>query len=65
MGLDSIAFVPLGIILPHVGQSFRIGPFTFMYYGLIVAAAMIAGVALAMRIARKTGQDPELYYRYA
>ena len=62
MNLSSIAFPHLGIRLPHVGQSFTIGSFQIMYYGLIVALGMAGGVVLAMRIAKKTGQDPDLYW---
>ena len=65
MNLSSIAFPHLGIRLPHVGQSFTIGSFQIMYYGLIVALGMAGGVVLAMRIAKKTGQDPDLYYGFS
>ncbi len=63
--MDAIRFPHLGISLEHVGRSFSIGGFTIAYYGIIVAAAMLCGILLALRIARKTGQDPDSYFDLA
>jgi len=38
---------------------FRIGPFTLHTYGVFVAMAFLSGIALAMREARRVGEDPD------
>ena len=63
--MDSIGFPNLGLFFPHVGQVIRIGSFTIAYYGVIVALGMMAGVSLIMRIAKKTGQDPDIYFNFS
>ena len=65
MTVDSISFPNLGIHLSHVGRFIGIGSFQVAYYGIIVAAAMVAGIVLAMWIARRTGQDEDQYFNFA
>ena len=65
MGPDSIGFPNLGISFSHVGQYISIGGFEIAYYGIIIACAMAAGIYLAMWLAKKTGQDPDMYFNFA
>ena len=39
-----------------------IGDFSIAYYGIIIACGMMAGVMLAATIAKRSGQDPDVYY---
>ena len=57
-----IAFPNLGIYLRNVPKTIMIGSFGIALYGVLIAAAMLMGVAVAARIAKKTGQDPDLYW---
>ena len=57
-----IAFPNLGIYLRNVPKSFTIGNFTIALYGIMIAIGMLAGIILASHIAKKTGQDPNLYW---
>lgn len=65
MGADTIRFPNLGLTLPHVGRGIAIGSFEIHFYGVLIAAAMLAGIYLAMWLAKKTGQDPEAYFSFA
>lgn len=57
----SIRFPHLGISLPHVGKTITVFGFDIAYYGIVIAIAMIVGISIAMREARRTGQDPDIY----
>lgn len=61
----SINFTNLGIYLSNVGKSISIGRFEIAYYGMIIACGMLLGLFLAMWVAKKTKQDPELYFDVA
>lgn len=60
-----INFPNLGIHLKNVGQSISIFGFEIAYYGIIIGFGVLAGIALAALIAKKTGQDPDTYYDLA
>ncbi len=62
MSEASILFPNLGIALKHVGSSVSVFGFEIAYYGITIAAAMLLGISLILRIARKTGQDADLYF---
>ena len=62
---DMIRFPNLGITLSHVGSVLRIGNFEIAYYGIIVALGMLAGIHISTWIAKKTKQDPDLYFYFA
>ena len=62
---DSIGFPNLGITLSHVGRSVRIFGLEIAFYGIIIALAMLCGIYLVLWIAKKTGQDPDLYFDFA
>lgn len=62
MSEASILFPNLGITLKHVGNSFHVFGFEIAYYGVTIALAMLLGISLILRIARKTGQNEDLYF---
>ncbi len=61
----NINFPNLHIYLEHVGKSISIGGFTIAFYGLTLAFAMVAGLLVAMREAKRSGQDPDTYFDLA
>ncbi len=65
MSVSSIAFPHLGIFLNHVGQSIRVFGVDIAFYGIIISLAMLAGILLAEHLAKKTGQDPDMYFEFA
>lgn len=62
MGKMDIAFPHLGIYLKNVPQAFYIGNFRVALYGCVIALGMILGLAMALHIAKKTGQDTNMYW---
>lgn len=58
----NINFPHLGIYLEHVGKSISVGGIEIAFYGITIAAAMMAGLWVAMRVAKKTGQNPDHYF---
>lgn len=61
----SINFPNLGIHLSNVGKTVSIGGFEIAYYGMIIACGMLLGLCLAMWVAKKTRQNPNLYFDVA
>lgn len=61
----SIRFPNLGIVIEHLGKSVSIFGFEIAYYGIIIGIGMLCGIALAAYEAKRTGQDPELYYDFS
>ena len=57
----SIRFPHLGITLPHVGKTITVFGFDIAYYGMVIALAMIVGISIAMKEAKRTGQNPDTY----
>lgn len=64
MDIGDIAFPNLGIYLRNVPKSFSIFGFDIRLYGLIIGIGIIAGFLMALHVAKKTGQDPELYWDF-
>ena len=64
MDYSDIRFPHLGIVFSHVGRSLQIGSFQIMYYGVVIAIGFILGLFAAQRVARKTGQDTDVYLDY-
>ncbi len=60
----SILFPHLGLVLKHVEHSLSIAGLDIAFYGIIIALAMLAGIALSSHVAEKTKQDPELYQEF-
>lgn len=61
----SIRFPNLGIVIDHLGKSVSIFGFEIAYYGIVIGFGMLCAIALVVYEAKKTGQDPELYYDFA
>jgi len=57
----SIRFPHFGIELGDFGKHFTIFGFDIAYYGLIIGIGMIVGILMAIREAKKTGQNPDDY----
>ena len=57
----NINFPHLHIYLDHVGKKISIGNFVIAYYGIVIAAAIVVGIVLACKEARRTGQSEEDY----
>lgn len=64
MDRNDIAFPNLGIYLRNVPKSFSIFGFDIRLYGLIIGIGIIAGFLMALHVAKKTDQDPELYWDF-
>ena len=58
----AINFPNLGIHLEHVGKSISIFGFEIAYYGIVIGIAMLAGISIALWVAKKTGQDEDAYF---
>lgn len=61
----SIRFPHLGIYLADVGKNITVAGFSIAYYGIVIACGMVLGLCLAMWVAKKTKQDPDLYFDVA
>lgn len=57
----SIRFPNLGIELNNVGKGIEVFGFPIAFYGMIIALGMICGWLIAEWMARRTGQDTEIY----
>ena len=64
MQYTDIRFPHLGSVLSHVGRYISIGNFQIMFYGIIIAIGFLAGLLVAQKEARRTGQNPEIYMDY-
>lgn len=64
MNVTDISFPHLNIYLSNVPQSFSIFGFSIALYGVIIAIGMLAGVTLASNIAKKTNQNPDMYWDF-
>lgn len=61
----SIHFPNLGIHLENVGKSISVFGFEIAFYGMIIGLAVVAGILMAARNAKKTEQNPDIYYDLA
>lgn len=64
MNAGDIAFPNLGIYLENVPKSFTVFGFTIAFYGVIIGIGMMAGLMMALREAKVSGQDPEIYWDF-
>ena len=61
----SISFPNLGIYLKNVGQSITVFGYEIAFYGIIIGLGVLAGILVAGLEAKRTKQDPEIYYDLA
>ena len=52
----------LGIVLDHVAKAFSVGSLEIACYGIVLAAAMVTGLLLVMKVADRTGQRGDDYF---
>lgn len=64
MNAGDIAFPNLGIYLENVPKNFTVFGFTIAFYGVIIGIGMMAGLMMALREAKVSGQDPEIYWDF-
>ena len=57
----SIDFPNLGIHLENVGKTLTIFQFDIAYYGIVIGLGIMAGLLMAMYVAKRTKQNPEDY----
>ena len=65
MNTGDIAFPNLGIYLTDVPKSFSVFGFPIALYGVIMAASIMLGIVIAAHIAKKTNQNPDMYWDLA
>ena len=65
MNSTDIAFPHLGIYLKDVPNSITVFGFEIMFYGMIIGLGILAGILMAIRQAKVTGQDTEVYWDFA
>lgn len=65
MGQWDIAFPNLGIYLENIPKSFNLFGIEIALYGVIIGIAIIAGILMAAREAKITGQDTDMYWDFA
>lgn len=65
MGEWDIAFPNIGVYLRNVPKSFDVFGFTIAFYGVIIGIGVLAGILMAVREAKVTGQDPDTYWDFA
>lgn len=65
MSAGDIAFPNLGIYLENVPKSFSVFGFQIAFYGLIIGIGIIGGILTAVGVAKRTGQDSEVYWDFA
>ena len=62
MDLMDISFPNMGIYLENVPKSFTVFGFEIALYGVIIGMGVLAGILIAAWQAKRTGQDPDLYW---
>ena len=65
MNAKDIAFPHLGIYLENVSKGFSVFGFEIAFYGVIIGLGLLAGILMAVHLAKKTGQDTEIYWDFA
>ena len=65
MNAGDIAFPNLGIYLKDVPKSFSVFGFDSAFYGLIIGIGVLAGLLMAVHMAKVTGQNPEVYWDFS
>lgn len=61
----SIRFPNLGITIEELDKTFQVFGFPIAYYGIIIGLGIVAGIFMAVREAKATGQNVDNYYDFA
>ena len=61
----SVKFPGLGITFEHLIEGFNVFGFHISLSGILIAVALLVGLFLTEHLAKKTGQNPELYLELA
>lgn len=62
---STIRFPNMGIELKDLSSGINIFGIDIAYYGVIIAVGMLVGYLIAEKIAKETGQNPEIYLDFA
>ena len=65
MSIHDIAFPNLGIYLENVPKSLSVFGFEIALYGIIIGSGLLGGLLLASWSAKKTNQNPDIYWDFA
>lgn len=65
MGNMDIGFPNLGLYLKDLPSGFSVFGFWIAFYGICIAIGVMAGILMAARMAKVTGQNPEIYWDFA
>ena len=65
MDVVDIAFPHLNLYLENLPKSITVFGIPIAFYGMIIGLGVIAGVLMAVREAKVTGQDPEIYWDFS
>ena len=63
--MSSIYFPNVGIALHNVGKSISVFGFEIAFYGILIGLGVLGGVMMAVMEAKRTHQNPEIYYDLA
>ena len=56
-----VKFPGLGITIEHLMEGFDVFGFHISFSGILIAIALLVGLFLTERLAKRTGQNPEIY----
>ena len=59
----NINFPHLHLFFENVGQSIQIGSFPIAFYGIIISLAIMVGIMIALREAKRTGQKDNCWQK--
>lgn len=65
MSAPDISFVNLGLEIQHLVNSITIFGFEVKFYGIIIGLGILAGIFMAVLMAKKEGQNPDDYFDFA
>lgn len=64
MGANDVSFPGLGITIHNLPKSFSVFGFEIAMYGVVIGLGLVAAFILILHMAKKEGQDPEMFWDY-
>ncbi len=61
----NVGFPNLGIEFENLASGFSVFGVKIFFYGILIGLGMVAGYLIAEKMAKKTGQDPDIYTDFA